>query len=259
LDDIGDGTHRALAREQEARDARARKETAVRRARLILTVAALVLAGSGSAFAQGLDLRIGGFFPRGSETLFQDVRELYLVEKDDFYGLYGGVEYNHVVASNVEVGISVDGYKQTVQTSYRDYTRPDNTEIRQQLKLWTLPVGATVRILPTNKRASFVPFVGGGVDAVFYEYEEAGDFIDFFDPDLAIIPDLFHDSGTAFGVHAVAGIRVYINRDFAIVGEGRYQWATKEMGEDFAPNEPGLVNTIDLSGPSFTVGLHIRF
>jgi hypothetical protein len=231
----------------------------VRRARLILTAATLLVAGAGPAFAQGLDLRMGGFFPRASETLFQDVFQLYGVEKSDFYGLYGGIEYNQVVAPNIEVGISVDGYKQTVDSFYRDYTRPDGSEIRQQLKLWTLPVGATVRILPTNKHASFVPYVGGGIDAVFYEYEEAGDFIDFYDPDFAILPDLFHDSGTAFGVHAVAGIRVYINRDFAIVGEGRYQWAKKDMGEDFAPNESGLINTIDLSGPSFTVGLHVRF
>ncbi len=78
-------------------------------------------------------------------------------------------------------------------------------------------------------------------------------------PSHPIIPDAFHDSGTAFGVHAVAGLRVYFNRDFAIVGEGRYQWAKTDMGEDFAPNESGLINTIDLSGPSFTVGLHIRF
>lgn len=244
---------------QEARHLGPERRQTVRRARLILTVATLLVAGASSALAQGLDLRIGGFFPRASETLFQDVFQLYGVEKSDFYGLYGGMEYNHVVAPNIEVGISVDGYKQTVDSFYRDYTRPDESEIRQQLKLWTLPVGATVRILPTNKHASFVPYVGGGIDAVFYEYEEVGDFIDFYDPSYPIIPDAFHDSGTAFGVHAVAGLRVYINRDFAIVGEGRYQWAKTDMGEDFAPNESGLINTIDLSGPSFTVGLHIRF
>jgi hypothetical protein len=71
----------------------------------------------------------------------------------------------------------------------------------------------------------------------------------------------FKDNGTAFGAHGVAGFRVYLNRDFAIVGEGRYQWAkAKEMGHDFAPNpESGLINRIDLSGYSATVGLHVRF
>ena len=83
-----------------------------------------------------------------------------------------------------------------------------------------------MRFLPTNKHARIVPYVGGGVDAVFYKYEEFGDFIDFYDARRnPIIPDHFHDSGTAFGFHAVGGLRVYLNRDFAIVGEGRYQWA----------------------------------
>ena len=100
---------------------------------------------------------------------------------------------------------------------------------------------------------------GGGVDAVFYEYEEFGDFIDFFDPELPIYADAFVDDGVAFGLHALGGIRFYINRDFAIVGEGRYQWAGADMDEDFAPQEPGFRNRIDLSGWTWTVGLHVRF
>lgn len=231
----------------------------MRRARLTLTVATLLLAGAGSARPQGLDLRIGGFFPRGEETLFNDDRDLYLVEKSDFYGVYGGAEFNTVLMKNVELGLSMDFYGRSVDTSYRDYTRPSGSEIQQTLKFHMFPLGATVRFVPTNKKATIAPYVGGGIDAVFYEYEEYGDFIDFYDPDFAIYSDHFRDNGAAFGVHAVAGIRVYLNRDFAIVGEGRYQWAKADMNEDFAPNASGLINTIDLSGPSFTVGVHVRF
>ena len=122
-----------------------------------------------------------------------------------------------------------------------------------------VPLGATVRILPTSKRVKIAPYVGGGVDAVFYTYEEYGDFIDFYDPDYAIYADDFRDEGVAFGVHALGGFRVYVNRDFAIAGEARYQWSEKDMGEDFSPNGPGLVNRIDLSGWTFTLGLHVRF
>jgi hypothetical protein len=226
---------------------------------LSLTLVATFLAGASSASASGLDLRIGGFFPRGNETLFQDVRELYMVEKSDFYGVYGGIEYNTEVAPNLEVGVSFDAFGSSEDTSYRDYVRPDGREIEQTLKLRMMPLGVTLRFLPTAKSASFVPYVGGGVDAVFYKYEEYGDFIDFFDPDYTVVPDAFRSESVAFGFHAVAGLRVYINRDFAIVGEGRYQWAEDDMGDDFAPNEAGLINRIDLSGPSFTVGLHVRF
>ncbi len=231
----------------------------MRRATLSLTLMALLWGGARTAAAGGLDLRIGGYFPRGSETLFTDVRELYLVEKSDFYGVYGGVEYNQVVLRNVELAVHFDGYSRSVDTSYRDYVRPSGAEIEQTLRLQMLPLGVSVRFLPTSKRAKLVPFVGGGVDAVFWEYEEYGDFIDFYDPSLPVIADAFRADGTAFGVHVLGGFRAYINRDFAIVAEGRYQWAEDDMGGDFAPNAPGLVNRLDLSGATFTVGLHVRF
>ena len=236
----------------------------MRRATLSLTLLALLVASS-RAGAGGLDLRIGGYFPRGNETLFEDDRSLYFVEKSDFYGVYGGIEYNQVVLDNVELAIHFDGYGRTVDTSYRDYTWDDGSEIRQSLKLSMLPLGVSVRFVPTSKRTKIAPFVGGGVDAIFYDYEEYGDFVCFppasgtcrFDYD--VVADAFEADGTAFGFHALGGLRVYLNRDIAIVAEGRYQWAEDDMGDDFAPNEPGLVNRIDLSGWTFTVGAHIRF
>jgi hypothetical protein len=242
----------------------------VRRATLSLTLLVLIVAAASRAGASGFDARIGAYFPRGNETLFQDDRDLYLkdgapLEKSDFYGVYGGAEYNQVLMKNVELGISLDGYGRTVDTSYRDYVRPDGSEIRQSLKFSQIPLGVTIRFLPTSKRAKIVPYVGGGVDAVFWNYEEYGDFIDFLSPDCytdlgcPIVPDHFRSHGTAFGFHALGGFRVYLNRDFAIVGEGRYQWAEDDMGEDFAPNGPGLVNRIDLTGATFTVGVHVRF
>jgi len=231
----------------------------VRRAILSLTLLASLAAGASPALAGGLDVRLGAFFPRGAETLFQDDRTLYNVNTSDFVGLTGGVEYNQVVMKNVELGFSIDGYGQTVNSHYRDYTRPDGSEIYQTLKFETLPLGLTVRFVPTSKRTKVAPYIGGGIDAIYWKYEEYGDFIDFYDPAYTIYPDHFHSDGWAFGLHAVGGVRFYLNRDFAIVAEGRYQWGHGDMGQDFAPNGPGLVNTIDLAGWSVTGGLHVRF
>jgi len=230
----------------------------------------LLVAGAGRAEAGGLDLRIGGFLPRMRDcgipsavpaeyTLFQDDCELYFVGKSDFDGVYGGIEFNQVLMDYVELGVHYDYYSRTTDTSYRDYTRPDGTEIRQSLRLRVAPLGVTIRVLPTSKRNKLVPYVGGGVDALFYQYEEYGDFIDFYDPTLPVRSDHFVTDSTAFGVHVLGGFRAYLNRDFAIVGEGRYQWGKDTMGGDFSPNSAGLVNRIDLSGWTFTVGLHMRF
>ena len=221
--------------------------------------------------AQGLDLRIGGFLPRTRDcgipssqraeyTLFQDVCELYAVDANAFDGVYGGIEYEHVIMKNVEASVHLDGYSKTVDTFYRDYERPGNGgDIFQTLRLRTAPLGVSLRFVPTSKRAKLAPFVGGGIDAVFYQYEEFGDFIDFFDPDNPIYADHFIDDGVAFGMHAFGGVRVYVNRDFAIVGEARYMWSATDMSDDFAPTGSGFVNRIDLSGWTWTVGVHVRF
>lgn len=239
----------------------------------------LLLAGAGRASAGGLDVRMGAFFPRARDcgipssvpseyTLFMDVCELYVPEsrslddldwKSEFIGAYGGIEYNLVLDRYLELGFHTDWYHRSVDTSYREFTRPDDTEIRQTLHLDIVPMGVTIRLIPTDKRRTVAPYVGAGVDAFYWRYEEYGDFIDFYDPDLAISGDFFHADGWDVGAHVVAGVRVYLNRDFAIVGEGRYQWGKADMGGDFSPNEPGLFNRLDLSGVSATVGLHVRF
>lgn len=242
----------------------------MQRAILSLTLLPLLMASAGPASAGGLDVRLGAFQPRARDcglssdqparyTLFLDVCELYFVEKNDWTGFAWGLEYNHVLVDYVEMGIHVDGYQKTIDTSYRDWTRPDGSDIFQTLKLNIVPFGLTVRLIPTGKRTKVAPYVGGGVDLFYYRYEEFGDFIDFWDPDLPIFYDEFRSDGVTFGFHATGGVRFYLNRDFALVAEGRYQWADTEMGGDFGANEPGLVNRIDLSGVSVLFGLHVRF
>jgi len=217
------------------------------------------MASAGPASAGGLDVRLGAFVPGANSNLFLDDEELYFVTKSDWVGLTGGAEYNHVLVDNVEIGIHVDGYSRTLDTSYRDFVRPDDSEIYQTLKLDIIPFGLTLRLVPTSKRTKIAPYVGGGVDLFYWKYEEWGDFIDFWDPDMAIYYDEFYSDGVTFGFHAAGGVRFYFNRDFALVAEGRYQWAEAKMGGDFAANEPGLDNRLDLGGASVTFGLHIRF
>ncbi len=238
------------------------------RATLRMTLAACLVAAAGPAFAGGLDLRIGAFSPRGHETLFKDLNDLYTPNADpdhgvtarDFRGVFGGIEYNTVVHPNVELAVHLDGYDKTVDSSYRQYYSQDTGgEIRQRLRLAIVPLGMTVRLVPTRKAAHLAPYVGGGIDAVFYEYKERGDFVDTFDANLTIRADEFKDNGAAFGAHVVGGLRVYVNHDFAIVAEGRYQWAKATMGGNFSQEATGFVNTIDLGGASAVVGLHLRF
>jgi opacity protein-like surface antigen len=221
----------------------------------------LVAASPAAGWASGLELRIGGFFPHGESDLFADVNELYSpvgelrgVKPNDFDGVYGGAEYSFNVAEKVEMGISLDGYSNSNSTVYRDFTRPDGSEIHQELKLSLIPLGVSLRFLPLSRRAPIQPYLTIGADAIFYQYEEFGDFIDFFSDNLDISSDHFESDGIAFGGHAAAGLRIPLGHDFAITAEGRYQFAQKKhMDDDFN------LNQLDLNGASATIGIRLRF
>jgi hypothetical protein len=228
-------------------------------------VAAAVLAVPASVSAGNLTLRGGGFFPSANSTLFTDDSDLYTregfgdalppgIQKSDWTGFTGGVAYFSKIAPNVELGVSVDGYSRQLDTSYRKYTRPDGSEIFQTLRLRMVPIGLSMRLGPTGRRAKVAPYLEFGGDAIDYKYEEFGDFVDFFDESLPVVSDSFVSNGWGFGFHVAGGLKVPINPDFSIVGEGRYQWAKDHLDEDFR-----LSNEIDLGGWSATVGFNIRF
>jgi opacity protein-like surface antigen len=229
-----------------------------------LLVAAAIVAVPLSASAGDLTVRVGAFFPSLDSNLFSDDADLYTrvgsgsaqpagLKKSDWTGVSGGIAYFSKIAPNVQLGVSVDGYGRQFDTSYRNYTRPDGSEVQQTLRVRMIPIGLSIRIVPTSRRARLAPYIEVGGDAISYKYEEFGDFIDFFDASLPVRSDSFVSEGFGFGYHVAAGLKVPITPDFSIVGEGRYQHAKHQMGDDFRNNE------IDLSGWTATVGFNVRF
>jgi hypothetical protein len=239
------------------------------RAAAALVALGLVAGFPAAGWASGLELRLGGYFPRGQSNLFDDVRELYTpdsradqctatacpgVQIEDWNNLYGGAEYSFNVAPKVEMGISLDGYHKEINSSYRDSVRDDGSEISQTLQLTMIPLGLSFRFLPLDRHAPVQPYATVGGDLFFYKYEEFGDFIDFFDDSRPIQPDSFQSDGVVFGGHAAVGLRVPLGHDFALTGEVRYQFAPrKQMDDDFSLNE------LDLNGTTATIGVRLRF
>jgi opacity protein-like surface antigen len=223
------------------------------RARAIFIGVILGLSAPASTFASGVELRFGGFGPRGHSDLFSDVDELYGVRHRDFNGPTGGLEYSFNATDHFELGLHADWYGRRVGSTYRDFERADGSGIFQDLELNIVPVGFSVRFLPAGRRARVSPYVAAGADVFFYKYEEQGEFIDFFDDDLPVSLDAFEGQGAAGGFHVAAGLRVPLSHDWSVTGEVRYQQARTRMNDDFAQNR------IDLSGVSGTVGMRLRF
>ena len=224
----------------------------MRRAAAVLTLGVL-MAWPATARAGGLDIRIGGFQPHADSNLFDDDASLYTIQKRDWRGWTGGAEFSSRIARNVEIGFHLDGYGKERDTHYRDYVDEDGREIRQTLKLNIVPVGVSVRLVPTSRHARIAPYIGAGADAFFWKYEEFGDFVDFVDPENPIIEDSFQSDGVATGFHVAGGLRLFVSDDFGVTGEVRYTVAKANMHDDFEGNR------IDLGGIGVTVGMHLRF
>jgi hypothetical protein len=222
--------------------------------RLSTMVTAVLLAVAPlPAWAGALQLRLGGFFPQADSTLFQDDSALYFVGQDDWNGFSGGLEYTMRLTQGVHLGFHVDGYTQTVHTSYRDFVHESGREIQQSLQLDVVPLGVSVHFVPIDRRGKVTPYILAGADVFFYEYEEWGEFVDFDSPDLDVLNDSFVSYGATPGFHVAVGLRVPLNRDWSLFGEGRYQWAKADMGDDFRGSE------LDMSGVTATFGVRLQF
>jgi len=227
--------------------------------RTIAVVALSALAAlPNRASADGIDVRLGAFQPRGHSNLFEDDISLYSkngreLTMGDWLGASGGIAYNVRVARNVELSFHLDGSGRTVHTAYWDHFTEGGRDIQQSLKLNVAPLGLSLRVVPTGRHVRFAPFVAVGADLVFYNYEEFGDFVDFERPDEPPFTDSFQSEGVTPGFHVAAGLRVALTDDVRLVGEYRYLFAKDDMGDDFRGNR------IDLSGSSVTLGVNVRF
>jgi hypothetical protein len=228
-------------------------------------VALGVVASASSVSADNLQIRAGAFFPRVQDNLcaagdvtcreliFNDDASLYNTSRSGWNGATAGIEYSHTLDRNLELGIHLDGYSRSIGTSYRNYTYPDGSEIRQRLKVSSVPLGLTLRLVGGRRHATVRPYVGLGGDVVFWKYQEEGSFITDF-TSLNVLDDSFRSSGAVPALDLSAGLRLAISRDAGFSIEGRYIAAAKaDMKDDFSNNR------IDVSGGSVTGGFYINF
>ena len=131
-------------------------------------------------------------------------------------------------------------------------TNENDSAITQSLRLRTVPVTGTLRLVMTGRRAKVQPYVGAGVAVVPWSYSETGDFVD---SDLDIFRWDYKDSGTAVGAVVFGGLRVAVNRKVALGGEFRYLIVD-------APLDPavGFQGTrLDLGGMTYQGSVIFRF
>ena len=220
---------------------------------LVLAITA-GLAGPASA-QQAVTVQLGAFLPKGEGSRVEgDVlvvdRQYLLFDFGDFNGFLISGDWSVALGEYIETGAGFGYYQATVPAIYAEWVNEDGSEIEQDLKLRIMPLTAVVKIFPAGLKRGFQPYVGGGLGVYFWRYSETGEFLG---DDGSIFRDSFVQSGTSVGPVAVFGVRGRVSESALMGMEGRYQWGTADLSEDF------LGPKLDLGGFSILATFGFRF
>jgi hypothetical protein len=163
--------------------------------------------------------------------------EPLLFEVSDFGGATFGGEYNIGIGKYFEADFGVGYSQQTVPSIYALVTRPDGSEIQQDLKLRIVPITGLVRFIPTGRHAAIQPYFGVGVAALKWHYAESGEFVD--PSDGSIFRAQYIADGTEAAPIVVGGLRAPMGDAFMIGGEVRWQKAEADLSTRLPRQQAG--------------------
>jgi len=184
------------------------------------------------------------------------------LDKKDFNAPVFGVDVAIVVTPRIDVLVGFDASRAGKESEYRDYVDNQLLPINQKTTLKERYVSGSVRfnLVPRGQSVSrfawvprtVTPYVGAGGGALWYLFEQNGDFVDFVD--LSVFTDYFSSKGFAPSAHVFGGADLRIYRALFLAFEGRYVWATATLGSDFIDFDP-----IDLGGFRLSTGINLLF
>lgn len=248
---------------------------ASRRSPLGCLALALLLAGApGAALAQApsdfllrtprvsLGLRAGYAMAMASSEVFDFTRDELTLSRSDFDAPAWGGQLAVRLAPRVDLALDVSVASARRGSEFRDWVDTNDLPIEQTTEFRRVPVTLGVKAyLRDRGRAvgrfawiptTWAPYVGVAAGAVWYRFDQDGDFVDY--ETLDIFTDRFTSEGNAPTVHVYGGADWSLSPGLFLTAEARYQWARADMGADFVDFDP-----MDLSGLVGTVGISVRF
>ena len=240
---------------------------------LFLAVAILVVAataqaqqaGDGFLFkAPAGEISLRGGFDRAmaDSDVFSFATDELTLSRRDFSSLTFAIDVDRVLTGRLSLNLSVASSRSTTPSEFRDFVDSNRKPIEQATHFVRVPLTASLKAyLADHGRAvghfawipsRYAPYVGAGGGAMYYRFEQKGDFIDF--STSRVFYDQFSSGGWTPTLQAFVGADGSLNPRVALTTEGRYQWAQSPLGRDFS-----RFNPIDLSGFALTAGFSFRY
>ncbi|MGD8537617.1 MAG: hypothetical protein PVI66_02740 [Candidatus Aminicenantes bacterium] len=248
----------------------------------LLVFVALFLLVPGFAFSDLVTFKVGYFFPRADSDLWELEFEQMTFQKGDFQDSVFCFTYEYFLSNQISLSLSLDGYSEKKVGNYLEYVGyfdqdegqlyafdyGQGSSIAHVFTVSMTPLQASIKLTPLGRRASVIPYLGGGVGAYIWTVRMQGDTIDFSDPvefydqdlDEVVIgypvypTDIRVESKFSFGFHGFVGVMVPVANRISIEGEFKFNYASGNLDPDFQ----GFEN-FDLSGYQVTVGINYWF
>jgi hypothetical protein len=222
-------------------------------------------AGNGFLFKEpvvGFSLMGGLASPQANSDVFSFITSELTVSKTDFRSATFGADFSVRVAPRLDLVVGGRYSGTSKPSEFRNFVDNNNFPIQQTTSFARVPLTVSLKtyLVPRGRAighfawipARYMPFIGVGGGAMWYQLKQDGDFID---PDTKnVFSDTFNSSGWTPTAHALAGMDIALSQHFGLTGEGRYTYAKGNLSSDFSG-----FDRIDLSGLSATVGFYARF
>ena len=209
-----------------------------------------------------LGFRVGYAGATAGSEIFDFSREELTLEKGDFSGGLFGAEVAYRASERLDLALAFSNSSTRTRSEFRDWIGEDDLPIEQETTFIRRPFTVSARYFFSDRGRAvsrfawipnrMTPYLGGGVGVMWYEFTQDGDFVDF--QDLAIFTTRFNSDGTSLMGHVLGGLELSVSPRIVANLEGRYEFASAEMSQDFVG-----FDDIDLSGFQVSVGLGLRF
>ena len=246
------------------------------RAALIALIALVELAAAPAARAQDAGdgflfyrptgswtLRGGYAMPSASSDIFSFTTNNYTVNRGDFSTFDIGGDLAFTIASRVDLVFDISYSGMSKGSEYRNFVDNNQQPIQQTTSFQRTPITVNARYYLTERGRQIghyawvpnriVPYVGAGVGAMYYDFEQKGDFI-AADSAMTVYPDALRSRGWAPMAQVLAGAEWELGPHWSLRTEARYLTGSAELSSDFVG-----FHRIDLSGMTSSVGFFLRF
>jgi hypothetical protein len=218
-----------------------------------------------------LSFNLGYGIPNAGSDVFDKVINELTLEKGDFRAPVIGGGFSFFLEDRIDLSFE---FSYSKSSSYSEYAigppAADGLPIEQETQFTRVPLTASVRYFLADRGRkignlswipnAWAPYIGVGGGRIWYEFAQAGDFVDLEHPECEtlgcpITTGSILSEGWSWTGHAFGGVQWALAPQWVVTAEGRYSLASADLER---PAFVGL-DPIDLSGFQLTLGFGIRF